>query len=329
RSKENKENEARRPVRNLRFHDMGFFLFLTRAEKGIKLVQEGQYAQAVALFTEAIKCDPEDYRFLGNRSYCFYCLKQYPQALADADRAIQLAPDWPMGHFRQGSALMGMKRYGEAERAMEQVLRLDTDCKEAMGDLHNCRVLQLMEHGFEKGQSVLLLEKYSTVPAVLAACSDVVRAGGHDQSVAQPGSPCRSLWVGNVTTELTENHLRELFKVCGDIESIRVLHERFCAFVNFKSTDMAAHAMEKLNGYCIQNTRLVVRYPDRRPQRVTCTPLKTCPPVTQEAGPAAGPRRRGPVNGDECYFWRTTGCHFGNNCRYKHIPDQKGKDKKP
>lgn len=27
---------------------------------------------------------------------------------------------------------------------MEQVLRLDTDCKEAMGDLHNCRVLQLM-----------------------------------------------------------------------------------------------------------------------------------------------------------------------------------------
>lgn len=31
------------------------------------------------------------------------------------------------------------------------------------------------EHGFDKGQSVLLLEKYSTVPAVLAACSDVVR----------------------------------------------------------------------------------------------------------------------------------------------------------
>lgn len=42
----------------------------------------------------------------------------------------------------------------------------------------------------------------------------------------------------------------ELFGVClrcGDIESIRVLHERFCAFVNFKSADMAARAMEKLN----------------------------------------------------------------------------------
>lgn len=33
----------------------------------------------------------------------------------------------------------------------------------------------------------------------------------------------------------------------GEIESIRVLHERFCAFVNFKNEHMAAVAMEKLN----------------------------------------------------------------------------------
>lgn len=37
-----------------------------------------------------------------------------------------------------------LQRYGEAERAMEQVLRLDTDCEEAVMDLMNCRVLQLM-----------------------------------------------------------------------------------------------------------------------------------------------------------------------------------------
>lgn len=37
------------------------FIF-SQAEKGIKLVQQGQYAEAVALFTEAIKCDPKDYR---------------------------------------------------------------------------------------------------------------------------------------------------------------------------------------------------------------------------------------------------------------------------
>lgn len=51
-------------------------------------------------------------RFFGNRSYCYYCLEQYPQALTDAERAIQLAPNWPKGYFRQGSALMGMKVSG-------------------------------------------------------------------------------------------------------------------------------------------------------------------------------------------------------------------------
>lgn len=325
-SKENKENEARRETNGT---DTMTKKSASLTEKGIKLVQEGQYAQAVSMFTEAIKCDPNDYRFFGNRSYCYYCLEHYPQALTDAERSIQLAPDWPKGHFRKGSALMGMKRYSEAEKAMEQVLKLDKDCEEAVNDLFNCKVLQLMELGFEEMQSVLLLEKFSTVQAVLASCSDAARAGGHDPSVVQPGSPCPSLWVGNVTTELTEKHLWDLFKMYGEIESIRVLHERFCAFVNFKNANMAARAMEKLNGYCIENTRLVVRYPDRRTQRVLPIPLKTCLPVTQQAGAAAGPRRRGPVNGDECYFWRTTGCHFGDKCRYKHIPEQKGKDRKP
>ncbi|XP_054456062.1 uncharacterized protein zgc:123010 isoform X4 [Anoplopoma fimbria] len=324
-SKENKENEARRETNGT---DTITKKSASLTEKGIKLVQEGQYAQAASMFTEAIKCDPKDYRFFGNRSYCYYCLEQYPQALGDAERSIQMAPDWPKGHFRKGSALMGMKRYSEAEKAMEQVLKLDKDCEEAVNDLFNCKVLQLMELGFEEMQSVLLLEKFSTVQAVLASCSDAARAGIQDPSVLQPG-PCPSLWVGNVTTELTEKHLWDIFKMYGEIESIRVLHERFCAFVNFKNANMAARAMEKLNGYCIENTRLVVRYPDRRTQRVLPIPLKTCLPVTQQAGAAAGPRRRGPVNGDECYFWRTTGCHFGDKCRYKHIPDQKSQDRKP
>ena len=36
------------------------------------------------------------------------------------------------------------QRYSEAERAMEQVLKLDKDCEEAVNDLFNCKVLQLM-----------------------------------------------------------------------------------------------------------------------------------------------------------------------------------------
>ncbi|KAI1894320.1 hypothetical protein AGOR_G00114600 [Albula goreensis] len=320
RSKEDKENETRsREVSSTEAVDKRS---TSLAEKGIKLVKQGQYAQAVSMFTEAIRYNPNDYRFFGNRSYCHECLQQYPSALSDAERSIQLAPVWPKGYFRKGSALMGMKRYSEAEKAMELVLQLDKDCEEAVNELLNCRVLQLMDLGFEETQSVSLLEKYTTVQAVLASPETATKVTNIDSIQDQAGSPCSSLWVGNVTTELTEKHLRDLFKNYGEIDSIRVLHERFCAFVNFKNANMAARALEKLHGVEIENTRLVVRYPDRRTQRLP-TPVGF-PQVT-----AAGSRRRGPVHGEECYFWRTTGCHFGDKCRYKHIPEQRGRDRKP
>ncbi|XP_029554663.1 protein STIP1 homolog isoform X2 [Salmo trutta] len=326
-SKENKENEGRtREVNETTDAVTKRSALLT--EKGIKLVQEGQYSQAVSMFTEAIRYNPKDYRFFGNRSYCYSCLEQYPQALSDAEQSIQLAAAWPKGHFRKGSALIGMKRYSEAEKAMEQVLKLDEDCEEAVIDLFNCKVLQLMDLGFEEMQSVLLLERFTTVQAVLAS-PEASRVVSQDSSLGLPGSLCASLWVGNVTTEIAEKHLLDLFQTYGEIDSIRVIHERFCAFVNFKNANMASRAMEKLNGYCIENTRLVVRYPDRNTQRVLPIPLKSSPPASQQAAAATCPRRRGPVNGDECYFWRTTGCHFGDKCRYKHISEQRGKDRKP
>ena len=37
----------------------------------------------------------------------------------------------------------------------------------------------------------------------------------------------------------------------------------------------------------------------------------------------------GPVNGNECYFWRTTGCLYADKCRYEHLKRSKGIDKKP
>ena len=42
----------------------------------------------------------------------------------------------------------------------------------------------------------------------------------------------------------------------------------------------------------------------------------------------AASKLSGPVNGDECYFWRTTGCYFEDKCRFRHLPASKGIDLK-
>jgi hypothetical protein len=44
---------------------------------------------------------------------------------------------------------------------------------------------------------------------------------------------------------------------------------------------------------------------------------------------ANGNKMSGPVNGNECYFWRTTGCIYADKCRHAHIKKNKGIDKKP
>ncbi|XP_069545582.1 stress-induced-phosphoprotein 1-like isoform X1 [Brachyistius frenatus] len=323
-SRENKENEAGSiQVENTEeMKRRGESLTV----QGIQMFGRGQYSQAVDMFTEAIFCDPNDHRFYGNRSYCHWFLEKYSSALTDAQRSIQLTPDWPKGYFRKGCALMGLKQYTDAEKALQQVLKLDQSCKEASSKLFTCRVLQLMEMGFEKEQSKLLLEKFTTVQAVIT--SPEGKALKQTSQLDHSGSCC-SLWIGNITLEVTEKDLWDLFKMYGEIESIRVLHERFCAFVNFKNANMAAKALEKLQGVELESTKLVMRYPDRWIQQKTNTSVGSNTVETPASSAAAGSRRRGLINGDECFFWRTTGCFYGDKCRFKHIPDQQGRDKKP
>ncbi|KAI3353502.1 hypothetical protein L3Q82_020022 [Scortum barcoo] len=347
-SRENKENESRssQAESSEEMKRKGESLTV----QGIQMFEQGQYSQAVDMFTKAIYCDPKDHRFYGNRSCCYWCLEQYSSALTDAQKSIQLAPDWPKGYFRKGCALMGLKRHSEAEEAMEQVLKLDKHCKEASSKLFTCRVLQLMDLGFEEEQSKLLLEKFTTVQAVTA--SPEAKTLKHTPQQDQSGS-CRSLWVGNITLEVTDKDLWDLFKIFGEIESIRVLHERFCAFVNFKNANMAAKALEKLQvsderrglffpgviiavrGVELGSCKLVMRYPDRWIQRSlpsiqrTNTGLSSSAAATQQSSAAIWSRGCAPINGDECFYWRTTGCFYGDKCRFKHIPDQRGRDKKP
>ena len=46
--------------------------------------------------------------------------------------------------------------------------------------------------------------------------------------------------------------------------------------------------LSRSQGCSVENTRLVVRYPDRRTQKALSIPLKTSLPATQQAAMAAG-----------------------------------------
>ncbi|XP_020908980.1 uncharacterized protein LOC110246938 isoform X2 [Exaiptasia diaphana] len=312
------------------------------AVRGNTMANDGNYGAAIELFTEAIKMDARDFRFFGNRSYCFDRLGQYEKALQDADIAISLAPDWPKGYFRRGRALAGIKLFADSEMAFAQVLKLDKNCEDAMFELARVRVQQLEEMGFSTLQSEAAIHQYATVQSALEALlagkvkcpnpEDIYVSDGEDDNTVRPSNSinlptslenksCKSVWVGNVNAEvITEPHLQQIFAQCGKIESVKILPSRFCAFINYTTGEAAARAIDALQGFETGGQNLLLRYPNN-----SGVPPSSQPLVSENF---QKPKLTGPVNGDECYFWRTTGCSFGERCRNRHIPENKGIDLK-
>ena len=63
--------------------------------KGNQAFSSGDYAQAIAYFTDAISIDPSNHILYSNRSASYASLRNYEAALEDAIKLIQLKPDWP------------------------------------------------------------------------------------------------------------------------------------------------------------------------------------------------------------------------------------------
>ena len=49
-------------------------------------------------------------------------LQQHGFAITDALTCVALAPTWPKGYYRLGSALAAVKKYGEAADSMRKAL---------------------------------------------------------------------------------------------------------------------------------------------------------------------------------------------------------------
>ena len=63
--------------------------------RGNKALQEGKYDEAVELYGEAIALDPTNHVYFSNRAAAFAKLNKYKESLTDANKTVELKPDWP------------------------------------------------------------------------------------------------------------------------------------------------------------------------------------------------------------------------------------------
>ncbi|RLW09215.1 hypothetical protein DV515_00003087 [Chloebia gouldiae] len=270
---------------------------LALAGHGIEAAQMGQHTEAVWAFTVALELNPQEHRFLGNRSYCLEKLGRYEEALADAEAALALRPGWPKGSFRKGKALRGLQRYAEAARTFEELLLQDGAYAEAATQLEECRALlqQSSRPGgvpvspfLLKAKEPLFLPGWTTrscqdtgdksvmggsarTPTKDPERAPAVARGCPTLPPSHPARDCFPLWVGNVTSHIDEKVLRRAFGRFGEIRSMRLLPGRHCAFINFCGKAEAEEAFRAMQGATLEGSKLLLQL--KHPAHATPAPV--------------------------------------------------------
>ncbi|OXB54112.1 hypothetical protein ASZ78_002131 [Callipepla squamata] len=84
------------------------------------------------------------------------------------------------------------------------------------------------------------------------------------------GRDCYPLWVGNITFRITKEVLQNCFGCFGQIQSIRMLPERYCAFINFQQKAAAEAAYRAMLGADLEGVRLALQL--KHPSHATPPP---------------------------------------------------------
>src|SRR5690606_36041212 len=112
-------------------------------------LQRQEYNQAIRLFSDALKLEPNNSHLYNLRAYTYHLASSHnhAKALADYERAIALAPHDSYAYMGQGYALAALEQYKEAFRAFETARALEPDyygtyiawglAYQRMGDLAN------------------------------------------------------------------------------------------------------------------------------------------------------------------------------------------------
>jgi len=94
---------------------------------GLIAAQSEKYQHAVDLFDEAIALFPSKAVFHSNRGLALQELKRPEEALSSFNQAIKLEPGFADAHYNRGITLKALKRWDEALASYEEAIRLQPD----------------------------------------------------------------------------------------------------------------------------------------------------------------------------------------------------------
>eukprot|EP01124_Arcella_intermedia_P008971 TRINITY_DN15766_c0_g1_i3.p1 TRINITY_DN15766_c0_g1~~TRINITY_DN15766_c0_g1_i3.p1 ORF type:complete len:922 (-),score=214.55 TRINITY_DN15766_c0_g1_i3:938-3703(-) len=103
---------------------------LLEKNKGNEYFFSKNYKDAIISYTNALEHDPSNHTIYSNRAAAYMHLDQYQLALKDAEKCLNLVPEFVKAHFRRGKALLGLELFSEAVDALSLALKLKKNNRE-------------------------------------------------------------------------------------------------------------------------------------------------------------------------------------------------------
>jgi DnaJ family protein C protein 8 len=108
-------------------------------DQGNEAFQAGDVKLAISYFSQAIDLDPDNHVFYSNRSAAYMKDDSKSKALKDAEKCVELAPDWAKGYGRLGAAQQGLRRFDAGEDSFKKGIELDPNSKALWSSLKSCQ----------------------------------------------------------------------------------------------------------------------------------------------------------------------------------------------
>ncbi len=102
---------------------------------GDALANAGRFSEAVPVYDEAIRREPESAAARERLAMCFSSLRQYPQSEAAFEQALRLAPNDAAAMVQLGIVYLGEGRSADAISGFEKAARIDPNLAEAWNSL--------------------------------------------------------------------------------------------------------------------------------------------------------------------------------------------------
>jgi tetratricopeptide (TPR) repeat protein len=100
-------------------------------DKAESLFMEGQYQEAVALYSKVIGSDADNMNAYLRRGFCYSVLKEYDRSIADFTVVIEKHPNHPFAYISRGSAYNKMEEFKTAMVDFDKALSIDPKNQEA------------------------------------------------------------------------------------------------------------------------------------------------------------------------------------------------------